>query len=114
MRFFSILLAGVFLTVAGCGGDDATPMPSGGAAGGAAKAPDAGRDPGAMETDPIKDDDGNEVTSGPEDPPPGSKLTPEPPAGAEKKVAPKKDAPKKDAPKKDAPKKDAPKKDDKK
>ena len=79
MRLFSILLASVFLTVAGCGGDDGTSggtMPSGGDNTGADVAP-PGMDPGAMPTDAVKDDDGKATGEGDkEEAPKGSKLIP--------------------------------------
>ena len=96
MRLFSILLAGVFLTVAGCGGGDDAASPAASGGGGATTPPSAGMDPGGMETDPIKDKEGKEVKTGKEEPPPGAKVTPEPSEGAEKKgTAPAKDDKKK-------------------
>jgi len=107
MRLFSILLASVFLTVAGCGGDDGTSggtMPPGGDNTGADVAP-PGMDPGAMPTDAVKDDDGKATDEGgKEEAPKGSKLIPKEVTGGAK-ADPAKEAPKKDAPKKDGDKK---------
>ena len=111
MRFFSILLAGIFLSVVGCGGGDATDGTTGGAPGptGADLAP-AGLDPKDMPVDEVKDDDGNVVDAGgKESPREGASVIPEQVGkqfggGARKKGAAeaKKETPKKEAPKKKA------------
>ena len=111
MRFFSILLAGIFLSVVGCGGGDATDGTKDGAPGptGADLAP-AGHDPKDMPVDEVKDDDGNVVDpGGKESPPEGESVIPEQVGkqfggGARKKGAAeaKKETPKKKAPKKKA------------
>jgi hypothetical protein len=111
MRFFSILLAGVFLSVVGCGGGDATDDSTSGVRGptGADLAP-AGLDPKDMPVDEVKDDDGKVIDpGGKEDPPEGESVIPEQVGkqfggAARKKGAKeaKKEAPKKEAPKKKA------------
>ena len=98
MRFFSILLAGAFLMVAGCSGAD-TDSDSGGAPG--PTGPGAGMDPAAMPNDPLKDDEGNEVESGAEEPPAGSKITPDPAPGTVQDGGDKKETPKEGGDKKD-------------
>jgi hypothetical protein len=118
MRFLSILLAGLVLSVVGCGeaaDDGASKVTPPGPVNPDTSRP--GMDPKNMPVDPIKDDSGKIVDEGgKEDAPKGSKLIPQE-AGSKakekdlaKKPAPKKAAPKKAAPKKDAPKKPAPKK----
>ena len=106
MRFFSILLAGVFLSVVGCGRGDATDGSTGGAIGTtAADLAPAGHDPKDMPVDEVKDDDGNVVDpGGKESPPEGESVIPEQVGkqfggGARKKGAAeaKKETPKKKA-----------------
>ncbi len=111
MRFLSILLAGLLLSVVGCGGDAG----DGGAnkevrPGGAAGGPDTARpgmEPNNMPVDPIKDDKGNVVDEGgKEKAPKGSKVIPkEASSEAKEKDITGKPAPKKPAPKKPGKKK---------
>ena len=114
MRFFSILLAGAFLSVVGCGDGDATDGSTGGVKGptGADLAP-AGNDPKDMPVDEVKDDEGKVVNpGGKEEPPEGASVIPvqvgKQFGGARKKGAKeaKKETPKK-GDKKEAPKKKA-------
>ena len=127
MRFMSVLLAGLCVTLfgIGCGVEDDAADGGGMGGGPGPTGPGASATPGPDDVAPVKDDDGKVVTDpkelGTEKPPPGSKVIPAQVGKDQKKEfekekakekdAPKKDAPKKDAPKKDAPMKDAPKKD---
>lgn len=113
MRFLSILLAGLVLSVVGCGeatDDGASKVTPPGPANPETSRP--GMDPKNMPVDPIKDDSGKVVDEGgKEEAPKDSKLIPkEAGSKAREKDISKKPAPKKAAPKKEAPKKPAPKK----
>ena len=118
MRFFSILLAGAFLAVVGCGGGDATDGLTDGVKGptGSDIAP-AGLDPKNMPVDVVKDDEGNVVDpGGKEEPPEGASVIPKQVIskfqGGGKKKASKDD--KKETPKKKDKKADGGKKKEKK
>ena len=111
MRLFSILLAGMFLVVAGCGGgDDTEPAIPGVGASGGDIAP-VGMDPKAMEVDPLKDDDGKVIDPGGKDEaPPGESIIPKEVSGALKGGGDKKGGDKKGGDKKGGDKKGGDKK----
>ena len=111
MRLFSILLAGLFLVVAGCGGgDDTEPAIPGMGTSGEDVAP-GGMDPKGMETDSVKDDDGNVIDpEGKDEAPPGESIIPKEVTGTLKGGGDKKGGDKKGGDKKGGDKKGGDKK----